>query len=118
MNNDYNVTQANVDLNVATTGERKSVNISGIFAIILSLIPVIVYVSCFFGSSGSTSEDGTGAVWWLLVIYYWTVGIPIFIASVILGLIGLKNPNKQPAQISFFIHLAKIIMFFALAMLS
>lgn len=56
---------------------------------ILAIIPVLLLIFCVLYSQGE-GEDGNGAVGWLLILYYATVGIPIAVASFITGIISLN----------------------------
>ena len=83
----------------------------GTIALILSLIPVVVFLFCLITSGGSSDEGGEGAVWWLLLIYYWSLGIPLLITSIVLAIIGLKKDIiKTPAKVSLFLDAAPALL--------
>ena len=103
----YNVA-GNQGINVQ---EKKKVNVCGIFAIILSIIPIILFIYCHIIVSSNSSAGG--AVGWLLVIYYWTFGIPIFVGSIVLGVIGLNKGNKILPIISLVINGLKVLVLFS-----
>ncbi len=62
-----------------------------IASLIIALIPVVLFLYCYVTSDGSTNEGGAGAVWWMMIFYYWTLGIPLAIASIVLAVMGLKS---------------------------
>ena len=68
--------------------QQKKINYPGIISLILAIIPYLLFAFCYIMSNGE-GEDGAGAIIWLFVIYLWSVGIPIFIASVVFGILGL-----------------------------
>ena len=70
--------------------QQKKINYPGIISLILAIIPYLLFAFCYFMSNGE-GEDGAGAIIWLFIIYLWSAGIPIFIASVVLGILGLFN---------------------------
>ena len=82
-------------------------------AIILSVIPIILFIYLLISSHGSFNENGDGSIWWFLFFYYATVGIPFFITSIILGFLGLKY-SKMASLISLSINFIKIIFMFIL----
>ena len=53
-----------------------------IISLVFGLIPVALFIYCLIESGGDTSEGGDGAIWWLMIIYYWSLGIPIAIGAV------------------------------------
>ncbi|MDO5475377.1 MAG: hypothetical protein Q4F61_03280, partial [Candidatus Saccharibacteria bacterium] len=61
-----------------------------ILSIIATIIPIMLWAYCFMVSGGSTSENGPGAVWWLMIVYYWSLGVPLAVISIAFGIVGLK----------------------------
>ncbi len=91
--------------------KKKSSSFSGYgkIALILSFIPIILFIFCFIYSGGSSDESGEGAIWWLLISYYWSFGVPLLIASIVLAIIGLKKDIiTQPAKVSLFLDAAPL----------
>lgn len=85
-----------------------------ILSIVSTIIPIILWVYCFIASGGSASENGPGAVWWLMVIYYWSLGIPLATISIAFGIVGLKTSLRWLSIISL---LLKVIMIIAIVLL-
>lgn len=69
-------------------------NGSSITSFWLALIPYILFLYCYIASGGSFDESGSGAVWWLIMLYYWSIGIPILFVSFFLAVRGLKSDKK------------------------
>lgn len=69
-------------------------------SLVLASAPIvllaIVFLYCLIVSAGEISNDGTGAVWWILVVTLWIL-IPITlifdIISIILGIKGIMRKN-------------------------
>lgn len=99
---------------VNTQKQHEKSKKQAIFSFILSVIPIILILYCLITSKGSVSEDGEGAVWWLLIMYYWTLGFPLLITSVILSISSIKTKNNVLAYISLLIS---ALPFIALALL-
>ena len=85
-----------------------------ILSIIATIIPIILWVYCFIASGGSASENGPGAVWWLVIMYYWSLGIPLAAISIAFGIVGLKTSLRWLSIISL---LLKAIMIIAIILL-
>lgn len=91
--------------------KKKSSSFSGYgkIALILSFIPIILFIFCFIYSGGSSDESGEGAIWWLLILYYWSFGVPLLITSIVLAIIGLKKDIiTKPAKVSLFLDAAPL----------
>jgi hypothetical protein len=71
-----------------------------IASLLIALIPVVLFLYCYVASDGSTNEGGAGAVWWMVIIYYWTLGIPLAIASIVLAIMGLKSKFRWASIVS------------------
>ncbi len=82
--------RVNADIK-AQPEKRETTSTWAIISFTASIIPICLWIYCFVISSGSLNEGGNGAVWWLMIIYYWTLGIPLFIASLVFGILGLKS---------------------------
>ena len=81
----------------------------GKIALILSFIPIILFIFCFIYSGGSSDESGEAAIWWLLILYYWSFGVPLLITSIVLAIIGLKKDIiTKPAKVSLFLDAAPL----------
>ncbi len=80
------------EIELAKKQEKNNKN-NSFNSLVCALIPIILYVYCYIKSRGDGSEAGAGAIWWLMVLYYWTLGIPLFIASLVFGFSALKK-NK------------------------
>ncbi len=88
--------------------KKRIEKIAGYLGILLALIPVALFFFCKSQAKDGT-EDGTGAVWWILVIYFFTIGFPVVGSSIGLGIMGLKNKNKIPSYVTFIIHIGIIL---------
>ncbi|MBQ3441152.1 TM2 domain-containing protein [Candidatus Saccharibacteria bacterium] len=80
-----------------------------IIAFIAATIPLLPWTYCLIVSGGSFNEGGAGAVWWLMVMYYWSIGIPLAIVSICFAIAGLKTKYKALATISIVIKIVTII---------
>lgn len=74
-----------------------------------TLIPIILWVYCFVVPGGSANENGPGAVWWLMVMYYWSVGIPLIAVSIAFGITGLKTKLHWLSIVSLSLKAAMIV---------
>lgn len=74
-----------------------------------TLIPIIPWVYCFVVPDGSANENGPGAVWWLMVMYYWAVGIPLIAVSIAFGITGLKTKLHWLSIVSLSLKAAMIV---------
>lgn len=83
-------------------------------SIVATIIPMILWSFCFIVSGGSTSENGPGAVWWLMIMYYWSLGIPLAAISIAFGIVGLKTSLRWLSIVSL---LLKAIMIIAIVLL-
>ena len=86
-------------------------------SLILALIPVILIVFCYIKSLGSFDESGAGAIWWIVILYFMTVGIPVAIASIILGIVSFLYNKNALAIISILIVLFPLIFSLFLSLL-
>ena len=77
--------------------------------LVVSLIPYILAGYCYIVSGGSLSENGPGSVWWLLVIYYMTIGFIELTGATLLSIISLKSGNKVISIISLTLNILHII---------
>ena len=91
---------------------NKKNGLSSIVSLIGAMIPLLLIAYCLIISGGSTSEAGAGAVWWLMIIYYGSIGIPMLIISIILGIVGLKTYRRKLAVLSLCITSFPLILFF------
>ena len=61
-----------------------------ILSIVLGLIPIIIITAFYIYSGGDLSENGAGAIFWLVPIYFFAIGFPIAGLSVFLGFKSFK----------------------------
>lgn len=94
--------------------KKQDRKVRSILSIIATIIPIILWVYCFITSGGSASENGPGAVWWLVIMYYWSLGIPLAAISIVFGIDGLKTSLRWLSIISL---LLKAIMIIAIVLL-
>ena len=81
-----------------------------IASLIIALIPVVLFLYCYVTSGGSTNEGGAGAVWWMVIFYYWTLGIPLAIASLVLAIMGLKSKYYWASIVSLSIKVLLLVI--------
>ena len=100
----------------AQPAKKPTSNGFAIASFILTLIPIllIAYVSA---ASGGEDESGKGAIGWLIIAYYCTAGIPVFIMSIIFAVIGLKSKLRSLAIASLVIKFTAPITIFIFDML-
>ena len=85
---------------MAETSPRTYGSGPAIASLVSAIIPLVIIGICVIASAGSTNENNGGAIWWILVIYLWTAGFPLFVVWLICGLAGLKSPRRRLAIIS------------------
>ena len=61
-----------------------------LLSFILALIPIALVTGCYIYSGGDLSENGSGAVFWLVFIYFLSIGFPIAGCSIFLGIKSYK----------------------------
>ena len=81
-----------------------------VYSILATILPIFLWAYCLIYADGETSENGKGAVFWLLIMYYWSIGIPALCASIICGVIGLKSSLKWLSILSLTIKAITIIV--------
>ena len=85
-----------------------------ILSIIATVIPIILCIFCLIVSGGNTSENGPGAIWWLWIAYYWSLGIPLAVISIAFGIIGLKTRLRWLSIISLSLKVLMIVVIVSL----
>lgn len=80
-----------------------------VLSIVATIIPIMLWIYCLIVSGGSASENGPGAVWWLIIMYYWSLGIPLAVISIKFGIIGLKTSLRWISIISLSLKAVMII---------
>lgn len=68
----------------------KKNKIYSLISLLLALIPILLITCCYIYSNGDTSENGKDSIFWLVVIYFWTIGLPVAYMSVYLGVKSFK----------------------------
>jgi hypothetical protein len=81
-----------------------------VYSILATILPIFLWACCLIYADGETSENGKGAVFWILIVYYWYIGIPVLCVSVICGVIGLKSSLKWLSILSLTIKAITIIV--------
>ncbi|MBR2754102.1 hypothetical protein IKF28_02950 [Candidatus Saccharibacteria bacterium] len=89
--------------------KKQDCKVWSILSIMATMIPIILWVYCLIASGGSASENGPGAVWWLMIMYYWSLGIPLAVMSVAFGIEGLKTSLRWLSIISLSVKATMII---------
>lgn len=71
-----------------------------IISLVATLIPIFLFIICLIISGGSADENGPGFVWWFMIMYYWSLGLPLFAVAIAFGILGLKTDLRPVAIIS------------------
>lgn len=75
--------QDKIAKNLVIKKEKRS-RMYGIISIVLGLIPILLYLYCI--------KDGiNSSTMWIIKLYVWSIGTPIFIISIILDILSLKE---------------------------
>lgn len=74
-----------------------------VLSIIITMIPILLLSFCFIISGG---DQG---VWWLMIMYYGTLGIPLAVMSIVFGMLGLKTSLRWLSIVSLLLKIAMII---------
>lgn len=88
-----------------------------ILSIVLGLIPIIILAAFYMYSGGDLSENGKGAIFWLVPIYFLTIGFPIAGLSVFLGFKGFKIKKNVLSIIGMIIGALPFIFVVAIAVI-
>lgn len=89
--------------------KKQGFNAWSVLSIIATIIPIMLWTYCFMISGGRTSEDGPGAIWWFIIAYYCSLGIPLVCISIAFGILGLKTHSRWLSIISLLLKIATII---------
>ena len=85
--------------------ESDKIYTSNIIAIIMTAIPAWLWYESFMDKNETDSALG-----WVIILYYWTLGIPFAITSLIIGIVNVKkNRNRKIAFIIMLLNLLPII---------
>lgn len=87
-----------------TTKDIRVSNILKIISLCLSIFPLVLILYCVIASKGE-GEDGAGAIMWLVILYYWSLGVPVAIAAVVTGVISFLKRKNIAAVISVILAL-------------
>lgn len=79
---------------------QKKYGYRAIISLVATIIPILLFTYCFITSGGSTSENGPGAIWWLMIMYYWSIGVPLLAVAIAFGILGLKTNLRWVAILS------------------
>lgn len=113
MNPVVNLDISNIDVieEKAELSEKKSKTpfVLALISLILALIPILLFVYCVIISE--MSNDPSNGSGWLLVIYYWTIGIPNSIIALILGIISYVKQKNKLAICSIIIDILPYLYF-------
>lgn len=82
-----------------------------IASFIMAITPILIFLYCMIASGGSFNENGAGAVWLYLMLYYWSfIGVVFAILSVIFGVMGLKGQYRKLAIVSLCIKMLTLAL--------
>ena len=71
---------------------------------VATIIIIVIWLSSLFASGGETNEGKEGgAVWWGVVAFYMTIGLPLTAVSLGFGIAGLKTKEENLARFSIFL---------------
>lgn len=104
------IRQERINTNKKAQQEIKNTdNNWAIISFIASIVPICLWTYCFIASHGNSNEGTGGAVWWLMIIYYWSLGIPLLVMSLAFGIRGLKTKLRWLSITSITIKIATIL---------
>ena len=91
----------------------KNDSANSVISLICAIIPLLLLFITFLSSMSNRSSniDQSG---WILVIYYWTIGIPLFFVWLICGIFGLKSKKRNMAITSLTIKPIGFILIISL----
>lgn len=107
------LSQLSPSVNLRQVFKRSSVNAD--LSFVCSLFPNCYYL-CYLIVYGKSIMNGTGAgiVFW---VYYYTIGIPLFLIWLICGILGLKSEKRSLSIASLIIKPVSILIFILISFL-
>jgi len=84
-----------------TKKQPRKGDIPAIIAFVLALIPYLLAALCYLLTLPNKGVPGGDATWWLLIFYFWTIGFPILLLSIVCGIWGFNSRNKIFARLGF-----------------
>ena len=78
-------------IDVNTINNKNKYKLYSILSLFLSLIPIALILYCYIYSGGDLSENGNGVVFWYVMIYFGTIGLPLAFLSIFLGIKSFKT---------------------------
>lgn len=82
-----------------------------IISVFAAAAPITLFIYCLITSGGSFSEgEPNGGIWWLVILYYWSVGIPLCVLSIMFAIQGLKSNLRWLAIFSLCLKVALIVL--------
>ena len=87
----------------------KNKSYPAVISIIATVIPMLLWAgTLIFIITGRSFSDADGSGVWVIIMagYYFSLGIPLFIISVIFGFLGLKTKLRRLALVSLCLKLA------------
>ena len=105
------ITKNNPDTKLEETIKNKKYSI---ISLIATIIPIGLLLFCLIYSGGSFEENGRGVIWFYLIMYYGSIGIPLTVVALVNGERGLKTKYRKTAIASIaikIIHITVIISF-------
>ncbi len=108
MENDNNINQEqqNNTINKPLNNKGK-VSASSIIGLILGLIPIALFAYCVIISIPAKSNEGTA--FWVVIIYFWTIGIPIAISSLIASINGFTQKRNALSITALVVSLITVL---------
>lgn len=95
---------------VKSSKEKKDCRAWAIVSFVATMIPIILWSYCLLASGGSRTENGSGSAMALIFVYYCTAGIPLAVASIIYGKMGLDTSLRWLANLSLWLKSIMIIV--------
>lgn len=97
------------DQRVTKQEEKQNGGMWSIVSIVATIIPIIFWLYCLITSGGSTSEGDSGAVWWLMVVYYGSLGFPLLLVSILFAVKGFDTRLRWLSFVSLSLKAATIL---------
>lgn len=81
-----------------------------IISFILALIPYVIFLGCLIATGAKLPDTTTSPIWWILGVYFWSVGHFVYIASIVTAIIGIKSQNKTFSYTALFLDFLPIVI--------
>ena len=89
----------------------KNSSANSVVSLICALVPILVYFLYSVDIMQKPRNSISDQSGWVIVIYYWTIGIPIALVWLICGIHGLKSKKRNLAIFSLIIQPVGLVVF-------